>query len=222
MNEKAYYRSALALNALSKFREALDACQRGYCLFLSTGPFITLLEEIKSRSAAATAIEEERAAKGFRIKQESQILKAALLARGITLRDTPNPPSLEDAVIHLSPDPLSPSSALVFPVLLLYPLHAQSDFIKAFPETDHFAQHLSYIFPLPWDTEKEYTLGNVELYAETGRDGGGLLKVGKKVPLLEWAWGGKIVVVDGVIKVNVLIKGKASGWIKEVKQRLGK
>lgn len=222
MNEKAYYRSALALNALSRFREALDACQRGYCLFLSTGPFLKLLEDIKSRSAAATAVEKARAAKESRTKQEKQILKAALLARGISLRDSPNPPSLEDAVIHLSPDPLSPSSALVFPVLLLYPLHASSDFIKAFPETDHLAQHLSYIFPLPWDTEKEYTLGNVELYAETGKEGGGLLKVGKKVPLLEWAWGGKVVVVDGVINVNVLIKGKATGWIKEVKQRLGK
>lgn len=222
MNEKAYYRSALALNALSKFPEAHDACQRGICLFLSTGPFITLLGEIKSRSAAAAVIEEARATKEYRTKQENRILKAALLARGITLRDTPSPPSLEDAVIHLSPDPLSPSSSLVFPVLLLYPLHAQSDFIKAFPETDHFAHHLAYIFPLPWDTEQKYTLGKVELYAETGREVGGLLKVGKKVPLLEWAWGGKIVVVDGVIKVNVLIKGKANGWIKEVKQRLGK
>lgn len=125
-------------------------------------------------------------------------------------------------MIHLSPDALSPLSKLVFPLLLLYPLHAQSDFIKAVPETDALAHHLEYIFPLPWDAAREYATDTVELYAETGKDGGGLIKVGRKVPLLDWLGGGKVVVIDGVVKVNVLVKGRADGWIEEVKARRGK
>ena len=83
-----------------------------------------------------------------------------MLARGITIRDSPHSPLLEDAVIHLVLDPLSPSSTLIFPLPLLYPLHAQSDFVKAISETDRLARHLAYIFPLPWDVEKDYAIGN--------------------------------------------------------------
>lgn len=167
------------------------------------------------------AREQDRVRNESRALREKQTLHAALLARGITIRASPSPPSLEDAVIHLSPDALSSSSTLVFPLLLLYPLHAQSDFIKAVPETDALAHHLEYIFPLPWDTAREYTAGAVELYAETGKQGGGLVKVGRKVPLLAWLGDGKVVVMDGVVKVNVLLKGRAGAWIEEVKARRG-
>ena len=65
-------------------------------------------------------------------------------------------------------------------------------------------------------------MSNVELYVETGKGEGGLMKVGRNMALLAWLDGGKVVVVDGVVKVNVLIRGKASGWIEEVKARKGK
>lgn len=221
-NSKAFYRSSLALLALSKLPEALDACKIGLSLTPNSPSFSALLSKINTQSAALATREQERARNDTRALQEKQTLHAALLARGITIRASTSPPSLEDAVIHLSPDPLSPSSTLVFPLLLLYPLHAQSDFIKAVPETDALAHHLEYIFPLPWDTAHAYTAGTVELYAETGKEGGGLVKVGRKVPLLAWLGDGKVVVVDGVVKVNVLLKGRAGAWIEEVKARRGR
>ncbi|MCJ1463049.1 hypothetical protein MMC07_001653 [Pseudocyphellaria aurata] len=221
-NSKAYYRSALALLALSKLPEALDACNIGLSLTPNSPPFSALLSRINTQSAALAAREQERAQTKARALREKQTLHAALLSRGITIRASASPPSLEDAVIHLSPDALSPASTLVFPLLLLYPLHAQSDFIKAVPETDALVQHLEYIFPLPWDAAREYSADTVELYAETGKAGGGLIKVGRKVPLLAWLGDGKVVVMDGVVKVNVLVKGRAGGWIEEVKARRGK
>lgn len=221
-NSKAYYRSSLALLALSKLPEALDACNIGLSLTPNSPSFSQLLSKINLQSAALATREQERARNESRGLREKQTLHAALVARGITIRASASPPSLEDAVIHLSPDALSASSTLVFPVLLLYPLHAQSDFIKAMPETDALAHHLEYIFPLPWDTAHEYTAGTVELYAETGKEGGGLVKVGRKVPLLAWLGGGKVVVVDGVVKVNILLKEKAGTWIEEVKARRGR
>jgi len=123
---------------------------------------------------------------------------------------------MEDAVIQLA-DPLDASSALAFPVVLLYPVHLQSDFVKAFQETESLAEHLSYIFPLPWDRDGEYALEGVECYMETAA--GGLIKAGKKLPLIKILGSGKVEVVDGLVRVNVLPKAKAAGWIEEFKQR---
>ena len=127
---------------------------------------------------------------------------------------------MEDASIHLSPDPIAPTSVLMFPVVLLYPLHLQSDFIKAFSETDTVLDHLDYIFPSPWDEEHEYTLGSVELYMET--DSGGLIKVGKKVSLGKVLGSPGMEIVDGIVRINVLLKARAAGWIEEMKLRKGK
>lgn len=221
-NVKAFYRSSLALLALDKLAEATDSCTRGLTLDPSNTAFNILHSKIQARTNALASESRVRAEKASRLLKEKQTLTAALLARGIETRTTASPPSLEDATIQLSPDPLSPASTLVFPLLILYPLDAQSDFIKAVPETDTLPLHLEYIFPLPWDIRGEYHVGNVEFYMETGKEGGGLVKVGPRVSLLEVLGGGKVVVVDGVVRVNVLVKGKAGPWIEEVKARRGR
>ncbi len=148
------------------------------------------------------------------------MLATALRARNIRIRNTIQPPDMEDAAIHLAPDPVSPTSTLHFPVVLLYSLHAQSDFIKAFPETDTVPQHLAYIFPLPWDGKQEYTSGGVECYMETVT--GGLIKVGKYVSLGKVLGSGGVEVVDGIVRIHVLLKGRTAGWIEEMKIRKGK
>ncbi len=51
---------------------------------------------------------------------------------------------------------------------------------------------------------------------------GGLIKVGRNMSLLGILGGRKVEVVDGVVRVNVLLKGKAGKWIEEVKARKGK
>ena len=150
-------------------------------------------------------------------------------ARGIKIRTTKQPPDLEDARIHLAPDPLSPSSYVVYPMILLYPLAAQSDFIKEVKETDTLQQHLEYIFPLPWDTEGLYSAGGVECFMETEK--GGLVKVGRKVRVGECI--GTVVgeaedgkargeVVDGVLRVYVVPKAGVKGWVEEMRRRKGR
>merc|ERR1712000_673870 len=114
----------------------------------------------------------------------------------ILCRASKHAPNLEDAVIRLSPDPLSPKSLLEFPVMLLYPMHNQSDFIKAWAEKDAIAHHLSYILPLPWDKENAYKQSTVDCYMDTV--GGGLMRI-------------------YVVPVSL-----ASQWIDEVKRKKGK
>lgn len=155
-----------------------------------------------------------------RARAEKAVLDAALRARGIRSRTTARAPDIEDAAVHLAPDPLAPTSTLVFPVVFLYPLHARSDFVKAFPETDTVPEHLGYMLPLPWDEGREYALGSVEFYMET--DGGGLVRVGGKASLGKALGSPGVEVVDGVVRVYVLLKARAAGWIEEMKIRKGK
>ncbi|KAG8526127.1 uncharacterized protein KY384_000120 [Bacidia gigantensis] len=170
-NVKAYYRSASALLALDKIEEAADACQRGRAIDASNKPLTQLSDKITERASFLAAQKAKREQEVQDAQKKALMLNTALKARNIRVETTSQAPNLEDATIHLAPDPLSPTSALHFPVLLLYPIHSQSDFIKAFAETETVAQHLQYILPLPWDKEGEYTVGGVEVYVETAKGG---------------------------------------------------
>jgi hypothetical protein len=147
------------------------------------------------------------------------MLVLALKARNIPSRTTDKAPDAEDAVVKLS-DPLDASSTLSVPVVFLYPVHLQSDFIKSFEEGQSLNDHLSYIFPLPWDEKSEYTPAKVECYIETVS--GGLIKAGKKLSLLKILASGKIEIVDGLLRVHVVPKDKAAEWIQDFKVKRGK
>ncbi|KAF2198387.1 TPR repeat protein-like protein [Delitschia confertaspora ATCC 74209] len=215
-NVKAYYRSGTACLALDKLPEASDACARGLALDPSNTSLKSLSTKIAARKSHLEAVEKARKEREEREAAEKATLALALKSRNILTRETQEAPNLEDATVHLS-EPLDPSSNLDFPVMLLYPLQAQSDFIKAYGEKETLGEHLSYIFPVPWDQEGEYTLDSVEGYMET--IAGGLIKVGKKLTLGKILGSGKCEVVDGLVKINVVPRSKAEGWIEEFKRR---
>ena len=157
-NVKAYYRSASALLALNKLHEAEDACRRGLDLDIENVAMQALTSKIYNALAAQKAAADRKSAEQQKKLQERLTLVAALKARDIKIRGTTKPPDLEDAEIHLSPDPLSPKSMIIIPVVFLYPMHAQSDFVKKFAEKDTIGDHLSYLIPMPWDSKGEYEL----------------------------------------------------------------
>lgn len=126
---------------------------------------------------------------------------------------------MEDAAITLA-DVNDPKSVLSFPIIFLYPLEAQSDFVKACAEDETLGDHMEYILPPPWDSKAEYTPEETECYMETVS--GGLIKAGKKLILLKLLSGGKIEVTDELVKVNIVPKSKAAVFIEEFKKRKGK
>ncbi|KHN98183.1 Tetratricopeptide-like helical [Metarhizium album ARSEF 1941] len=216
-NVKACYRSARALLAVGRVAEADDVCARG----LSLDPDNRGLREVagvvaeRAREADARAKgDAERAALRGR---RGMLLRAALGARGIRTRTTARPPDMGDAKVELVPDPDDPRSSLAFPTVLLYPEHLESDFIKAFDETQTLGDHLSYVLPLPWDREGVYTAAGVSCYVETV--GGGVLKMGKRVPLLKVLGTGKVEVVDGLVRIFVLPNDKADAWVRKFKEQ---
>ncbi|KAI1756936.1 TPR-like protein [Xylaria castorea] len=216
-NIKAYYRSARAFLAVGRIAEADDACARGLAIDPSNNPLKTVARDIIKKAEEASARQRREAERAAKERRREMLIKAALKAREIRTRTTAQPPEMEDAGVKLVPDPDDPASHLCFPTVLLYPAHLESDFIKAFKETDSLADHLGYVFPLPWDTEGAYTLAGVECYMETVT--GGLIKLGKKVPLLKVLSGGKVEVVDEVVRIFALPKAQAAGWVEEFKMK---
>lgn len=216
---KAFYRSATACLALDKLAEAADACDRGLAIDPSNGPIKTVKTKVATRKAYVESVEKARRERVARAASERATLQLALKSRNILTRKTEQPPDLEDAEMKLE-NALDPSSTLTFPVILLYPTHSQSDFIKAFSEREKVGEHLEYIFPLPWDEKHEYTPDSVEAYMETSA--GGLIKVGKKMSLGKVLGSGKPEVVDGLVTISVVPKDRSAGWIEEFKKRKGK
>lgn len=206
----------MACLALDKLPEAKDACERGLALDPSNASLKALLPKVSARQSYIDSVEKTRRAREEKAASERATLALALKSRGILSRNTTQAPDLEDATVKLS-QPLDPSSELSFPVLLLYPVHSQTDFVKAFSEKEKLDQHLEYIFPLPWDERHEYSVDSVEAYMETAA--AGLIKAGKKMSLGKILASGKVEVVDGLIRINIVPKDKASGWIEEFKRR---
>ncbi|KAH7165522.1 hypothetical protein EDB81DRAFT_256054 [Dactylonectria macrodidyma] len=216
-NIKAHYRSARALLAVDRIAEADDVCARGLELDADNAGLKAVAEDLIKRAKQLDSQRKIVAEREAREKRRAHLLKAALHARNIKTRTTAQPPEMEDAKLELVPDADDPRSTLSFPAVLLYPLHLESDFIKAFNETQSLEDHLSYVFPLPWDREGEYTPAGVECYVETRE--GGLLKMGKRVSLLKVLTTGKVEVVDEVVRIFVVPRAKAEAWVKEHKAK---
>jgi tetratricopeptide (TPR) repeat protein len=218
-NVKALYRSGVALLALDKIAEADDACARGLTLDPTHKDLLRLADQIVAKAEEADRKRKKTAAAELRRKQEVYVLRAALQAREIKTRSTAQPPEMEDARIRLVPDAVDPTSMLVFPTVLLYPLKLQSDFVKEFAETETLGSRLDVVLGerAEWDAQGEYTPRGVECYMET--PAGGLVKVGRGASLLKVLSGGKVEVVDQVVRVFVVPTPKAATWVEEFKRK---
>lgn len=216
-NVKAFYRSSKALLTLGKVGEADDACARGLAIDPENAALKGVARDVIKKNEEVTTRRKKEVERENRRRLEEVTLRTALKARGIKVKKTAQPPEMEDARIELVPDPVDPTSTLSFPTVLLYPLHLESDFIKAFNETEPLGHHLSYILPLPWDKEGLYTPTGVECYMETMT--GGLIKVGRKVSLLKVLTSGNVEVVDEVVRIFVVPKAKADDWVEDFKKK---
>jgi Cns1/TTC4 Wheel domain len=176
-----------------------------------------LNKTVQSRKETEDVKAQKRAIEEYKAEKKKFMLTTALKSRKIKLQGSAKPPDLEDAEIHLSPDPMDPEGMLVFPVVFLYPMHAQSDFVKQFAEKDTIIDHLSYIFPLPWDTKREYEVKSVDCYMDT--TSGGIAKIGKKLSLLQTLTTGKTQIVDGLVRIHIVPSSMAGKWVEEMKKR---
>lgn len=216
-NIKAYYRITSAFFALGKLSEATAACNAGLTVDLTNKSLLALQTKIIEKQGLVNAKGKKHQEEQETKQKIAKTLIQALRVRKIRTRTTDQPPEMKDAEIQLLPDPLSLKSTLTFPVMIFYPIHLQSDLIKAFGEEQTLQGHLDYLFPLPWDIAGEYSTKAVDAYMETVT--GGLIKWGKKVELLKVLSAGKVEVVDGLIKVNIVPQTRSQEWIDSFKKR---
>lgn len=207
-SSKAFYRSARALFALERFIEAVDCCDHALLIDAHNKTVQQLRKKIVDKSIAVEKREAESKERERREKEGKFAMGKALLARGIWVETSPNPPENPDPA-HFDPESLPALSStslpllgekkwvppdsiripVIFPVLFLYPVHFQSDLISHFHEDTTIASHLELMFPaesrgsLLWDTKGEYVNSNLNVYATTKRKR--LLKLGKKITLRE-------------------------------------
>ncbi|KAF8421431.1 TPR domain-containing protein [Tirmania nivea] len=216
-NVKAHYRSASALAALQRWEEAALLAQKGLALDPANAPLRSLL----ARAEAGVAKAEEKRLAAQRLQEQKHrdaaALRVALRRLGIKARrsEAAGRPDLEGHAVKLDAD-----GTLVLPTIVLYPLAAQSDFIPTWREDETAEERLgmqALAEPPPWDERREYAWKSVEVFMETVA--GGLVKVGKKVPLGEALGGGKVEVVDDLVKLMVVPRGRRDVWIDEWKKR---
>ncbi|KAG6122060.1 hypothetical protein E4U13_003316 [Claviceps humidiphila] len=215
-NVKACYRSAIALLQVDRIEEALDICERGIALDAANKSLQQVLGEILERQERLSFQAEKAAALDETSQRREKLLQTALKARNIPTRTTEKPFVLGGGKIELVPDPDDPTSSLSFPAMLLYPEHYELELVEAVNEMDTIEDHLSYVFPMPWDKQREYTIGNVSCFMET-KDGG-MLKLGRRVPLLEVLGTGKVEVEDEHLRIFVVPHNKADAWVARYKK----
>ncbi|KAL9096502.1 MAG: hypothetical protein Q9165_001499 [Trypethelium subeluteriae] len=214
--ELTWYRSASACLALDKIPEASDACMSGLNVDANNSALQILATKIQEREKHLAKLSTQREEREERGRAEERILKLALKARNIHTRATGKAPDLEDAKVKLE-NPLDASSTISIPTIILYPLHSQTDFIKDLSEHVSLQEQLSYVLPLPWDERNEYTLESVDCYMETAT--GGLIKVGKKLPMTKTLTTGKVEIVDGILKIYVTPRSRSQEWIEDFKKK---
>lgn len=219
-NMKALYRSAKACIAVDRLDEAQDVITRGLLLEPDNKALKAQLDVLEKKLQRALDKRKKEDARIQRQQLESRNLATALRQRNITITHSKRPPDTADAKVKLT-DPLDPSSSLLFPTMFLYPLTYQSDFLAQFSDASTIGSQLALILsphspPPSWDLQRTYSPTSVDCFMETRK--GGLLKIGKRAELGIALGSGKVHVVDGILRIYVLPKNEASGWIERFKK----
>ncbi|CAM9117425.1 unnamed protein product [Pylaiella littoralis] len=167
-NVKCLYRKAKAGLLLRKHRDALAACEEGLKIDPSNADLLKIKQECdKALKAAGDAAAASRRQKEERLERLAAVWDECESA-GVKLG-----PSGFDESNHEQRNAFLPladeEGGVIWPVLLLYPQHGQSDLIEAFRDADMLAEHLAQAFPeegppAPWDQSFEYRCSELVIY----------------------------------------------------------
>jgi hypothetical protein len=218
--EKAWFRAAKAFLALDKIPEASHCIANALLIDSSHPQLQSLASAIGARQEQLSKTTAAREARENKKAYEAAALKVALRARNIVARKTATPPDMPGEMTVRFEKDADATSQLLFPVLLVYHLHLQTDLIAGMPESGSVAEQLGEVLgsPLDWDREGEYTLNTVQCYMETRK--GGLIKVGKNLSLLEVLSGGKVEVIDNLVRIIVVPKTRNTEFVESWKRKM--
>ncbi|SGZ54031.1 CIC11C00000005080 [Sungouiella intermedia] len=219
-NVKACYRAGRAFLAVERYDEAKQVLQYG----LTKDPENKAIQEtLRKVEEKEKQIEEKRLKKEREEHQER--LRKELLTNAVKLRHfetvkTPRPADyLEDAKLRLE-DPADYESQLIFPAVVLYPTTDEFDFVAEISELTTPLELLEMVLDRPqsWFEDpkhKNFTVKSLECYMETIT--GGLIKVGKKVPINKALMSdkAKAPLFDNALRLYVVPKQDSPEWLSK-------
>ena len=219
---KACSRGARAAVKIEKPDEALELCARAAGVQPAGGRSAVVdgeLQAAEKAARAAVAARAERRKAEAAAAAERKALEAALAARGVALEPWEDE-AMADAYVGPSSGARvwydAAADCVHWPVLLLYPETAQSDFIQDVGDDEALAPHLEEMFGAAgenapgWDAERKYRSGDLRLYAACKRDGKEVAeRVRAEKPLLPQlvALQPKGHAVRGIPMIHVLVGG---------------
>lgn len=219
-NVKACYRAGRAFLAVERYDEAKQVLQYG----LTKDPENKAIQEtLRKVEEKEKQIEEKRLKKEREEHQER--LRKELLTNAVKLRHfetvkTPRPADyLEDAKLRLE-DPADYESQLIFPAVVLYPTTDEFDYVAEISELTTPLELLEMVLDRPqsWFEDpkhKNFTVKSLECYMETIT--GGLIKVGKKVPINKALMSdkAKAPLFDNALRLYVVPKQDSPEWLSK-------
>ncbi|KAK4534832.1 hypothetical protein CDCA_CDCA03G0857 [Cyanidium caldarium] len=170
---KAYQRAAYAAMQLSRYAEAMRWCEAGLALAPGRGAAAgsdaqalqTLREQIQQRQRAEQQRQQRMYDARWRTQQEQRRLLAALQERGVRIgaplfaQQRRYPTTMPRWAVDDGDDG---ASSLLWPLLVVYPEHDQSDYLEAVHEATSLHEVLQWLLPppgapaLPWDRADLY------------------------------------------------------------------
>lgn len=219
-NFKACYRAGKAFFAVERYDEAKQILQFG----LTKDPGNNAIHEtLKKVEEKEKQIEEKRLKKereAYEQKLRQDLLINAVKLRHIEIIKTPRPAEyLEDAKLRLE-DSTDYESQLIFPAVILYPTTGEFDFVAEISELTTPVELLEMVLDRPksWFEDpkhKNFTAKSLECYMETVA--GGLVKVGKKVPINNALMSdkAKAPLFDNGLRLYVVPKQESPEWLSK-------
>lgn len=219
-NVKACYRAGRAFFAVDRYEEAKQILQYGLSKDPENKPVQETLRQVDEKEKQ---IEERKLKKEKEVYQKS--LEQKLLTNAVKLRHfdivkTHRPAEyLEDAKLRLE-DPKDYESQLIFPAVILYPTTDEFDFVAEVSELTTPIELLEMVLDRPqsWFEDpkhKNFTVKSLECYMETVS--GGLVKVGKKVPINNALMSdkAKAPLFDNAVRLYVVPKQDSPEWLSK-------
>ncbi|XP_076760781.1 DNA polymerase interacting tpr containing protein of 47kD [Xylocopa sonorina] len=212
--KKALNRAAICCYHMKDYDRCVVLCDQ----LLDESPTDKEILNLKSQAAAGRECLKRDKRKQDRLekkltKEEDELI-GIIQSKGIHLeliegKRSPDLKDLEPQVpqIALSRVRLNAQNKLIWPVMILYPEMQQTDFIQNFHEDTLLMEQLEELFnePPEWDSQKRYTLQNVNVYFE-GKDKCSLHKVNLCYSLGEILKDQRFVVRGGTPAFLIFVK----------------
>jgi tetratricopeptide (TPR) repeat protein len=211
-NVKVIYRGAECCYKLRLFDDVKKWCDMAFALDPKDAKALELLS--KSEELRKTVEKEKRKKENENRKKTQRLNKIQNLIKlnNIQIQEKEEFESILENPINPYQAPVCLSDEeeahIVWPVVVLYPEHGQTDFIQQFHENSTFEEHLKVVLETPpsWDTDHNYRLNNINLYYEN-RKTGTLCKLNKNATLLSALKKEGFVVQMGTPSCMVMVAG---------------